>query len=402
MTYAEKRDNIRRARAAGFNAEQTAQYVFPALDAKLDVLGRAVDIPPTDAKLFFYPFNNAQCTTHNAQLKVNSKFVIEREKEGYRIDRKRFYADLLRAFLKSPAPSVGLKFEPVPAPVSAKALREFACFKSAFVTSFSGSGAERRENIRRSAASFNGRRLEPGEEFSFNKSTGPRTEERGYQEAKIILNGRFEKGSGGGVCQTSTTLYNAALLAGMQIVEAHRHSLPVSYVAPSFDAAVSGGAMDLRFANPGPGPVFIRSDFLEDTLRVELYGVKNPYRIERRSEKLQELTDYEDEFLVDTEGKYRDVAPYRGERVRVTYPKAGLVSKGYLRYYAGRKLVREVCVRNDRYAPQNGLTVEGTLERPAPPPEPAPPALLLPEIRKYDIMNPWGAYSLYSALSNSR
>jgi hypothetical protein len=373
--YADKRDKLLRLLKGGATAGQAARYVFPALDARLDGVARAVDVKPADAELFFDPAasHGDRWAAAGGRLR-KSKFVIAPERAGRRIDRAKFCAALVRAFIESPDCRLTLQFEPVAAEITARALQEYANFKSAFTTRFAGSGPDRKNNIALSAAGFNGRRLDPGEEFSFNRSTGPRTEARGYREANIILNGRFEKGAGGGVCQTSTTLYNAALLAGMEIKEAHRHSLPVSYVAPSFDAAVSGGTMDLRFANPGPGPAFIRSVFTGDALRVEFYGAKNPCRIERRSEKLAELTDYTDEHIVDGEGKYRDVAPYRGERVRVAYPKAGLVSKGYLRYYEGKRLVREVCIRSDRYAPQNGLTVEGTLTRPPPPPPPpAPP-----------------------------
>lgn len=95
-------------------------------------------------------------------------------------------------------------------------------------------------NIALAAEKINGCILADGEEFSFNGRVGARTESNGFLSAPIILEGDFVEGVGGGVCQASTTVYNAALLAGMEITEQHPHSLRVGYVEPSFDAMVSG------------------------------------------------------------------------------------------------------------------------------------------------------------------
>lgn len=99
-----------------------------------------------------------------------------------------------------------------------------------------------------------------GEEFSFNAAVGERTEERGYSTAKVIENGKFVEGVGGGVCQVSSTVYNCALLSGLTVTERHRHSLAVSYVEPSFDAMVSYSYADLRFYNDTGKSVFIVAD----------------------------------------------------------------------------------------------------------------------------------------------
>ena len=104
--------------------------------------------------------------------------------------------------------------------------------RASFYTSYPSSTAERKHNIILASKSIDNTFIDVGGEFSFNLVVGDRTEKRGYKKSKIIINGDFADGIGGGVCQVSTTLYNAVLLAGLEIIEYHPHSLPVSYVAP--------------------------------------------------------------------------------------------------------------------------------------------------------------------------
>ena len=123
------------------------------------------------------------------------------------------------------------------------------CLRSSFFTTFYSSKEERVNNIEIASKSIDGIMIESGGEFSFNKVVGERSEKRGYKKAVAIIKGEFTESVGGGVCQVSSTLYNAVILADLKIVEYHPHSLPVSYVAPSFDAMVSWGYADLRFEN---------------------------------------------------------------------------------------------------------------------------------------------------------
>lgn len=96
---------------------------------------------------------------------------------------------------------------------------------------------------------LDGVEIAPGEEFSFNETVGRRTKEKGYEEASIIIGDESGCAVGGGVCQISSTLYNAALLSGMEITERHSHSREVKYIEKGRDAAVSWGTLDLRFKN---------------------------------------------------------------------------------------------------------------------------------------------------------
>lgn len=109
-------------------------------------------------------------------------------------------------------------------------------------------GINRVGNITLACESINGISLADGEEFSFNKTVGQRSKERGYKDAPIIFHGEKSYGTGGGVCQVSTTVYMAALNAGLEINERHKHSENVSY-APGTDATVVYGEKDLKFTN---------------------------------------------------------------------------------------------------------------------------------------------------------
>ncbi len=124
-------------------------------------------------------------------------------------------------------------------------------------TSFARSNRNRSTNIELATKACNGYILKPGETFSFNTVVGKRTKERGYKEAGVYVNGQTDTGIGGGICQVSSTLFNAALESNMTITARRAHSLPVSYLPKGRDAAVSWGGPEFKFKNPYKFPVMI-------------------------------------------------------------------------------------------------------------------------------------------------
>jgi len=140
-----------------------------------------------------------------------------------------------------------------------------------YSTHFDSSQINRTENIRLAAKALDGKLLAPGERFSFNESVGERTIEAGYKEAMIIVGDAFTPGLGGGVCQVSSNLYNAVNLAHLEILERHRHSLPVDYVPPGQDATVSFPIVDFKFRNSTDAYLLIRSFVEGNTLTFRLY-----------------------------------------------------------------------------------------------------------------------------------
>ncbi|WP_227522017.1 VanW family protein [Bacillus solitudinis] len=128
-----------------------------------------------------------------------------------------------------------------------------------FRTYYNSGVQGRSKNIELSAAAIQDIVLGPGDDFSFNRTVGERTRERGYQEAKEIVNKEFIMGIGGGICQTSSTLFNAIDAAGLEVIERFTHSREIGYVQSGRDATVSWGGPDFRFRNPLPHPVIIRT-----------------------------------------------------------------------------------------------------------------------------------------------
>ena len=235
--------------------------------------------------------------------------------------------------------------------------------RSKFYTSYPSSSEERKHNIFLASKALNNTMVDSNCEFSFNLTVGPRTEKRGYKTAKIIFNGQFVDGVGGGVCQVSTTLYNAVLLAGLKITEYHPHSLAVNYVAPSFDAMVNSGSADLKFINTTHNPVFIKTYADESRLSIEIYGEKMNETYTRESVIEQEITAPDYVIKKDVKGEFPDL--FIGERKVLSYKKNGIASKGVLIKKVNGKIVSRNTIRKDRYNFVAGVIIEGT----TPPPE---------------------------------
>lgn len=143
-----------------------------------------------------------------------------------------------------------------------------------YTTYFNGGQINRTHNIQVAAKTIDGKVLAPGERFSFNQTVGERTVAAGYREALVIEGDAFVPGLGGGVCQVSSTLYNAVLLADLQIVERHPHSLPVDYVPDGKDATVAYPVLDFRFRNSKSANIIIRCSVEENSLTFMLYEEK--------------------------------------------------------------------------------------------------------------------------------
>jgi len=135
----------------------------------------------------------------------------------------------------------------------------------------------RTHNIALTARLLRGRLIRTGEVFSFNRAVGPRTRARGFLPAPVILRDEFVPGDGGGVCQVSSTLFNAALLADLKVLSRTPHSLPVAYLPVGRDATVVYGAIDLRFRNDGP-PLLLWAEVRGQQLVVRFYGRRVPGR----------------------------------------------------------------------------------------------------------------------------
>lgn len=207
---------------------------------------------------------------------------------------------------------------------------------SAFTTYFDADNAERCHNIALAAKTLDKTVICAGECFSFNAAVGARTAENGYKKAKVIEDGRFVLGIGGGVCQVSTTVYNAAVLAGLEICELHAHSLQVGYVPPSRDAMVSGTTCDLRFKNARQTPVLMRVLCGDGCICCAFYGKSDGLSYSFLSKEI-EIVPRPAAVLVEGDD----------ERV-ISFGRDGLISEGYV--FVSDGVTSEILrVRRDRY-----------------------------------------------------
>ncbi len=254
---------------------------------------------------------------------------------------------------------------PVQEIVPENSLEEFVkqiSLRATFSTDYSKSASDRKDNIRLALSKFNGMIVEPCEDVSFNEITGERSAINGYKNAKIIMGGKYVSGVGGGVCQASTTLYNALIRADIEILQVCHHSLPASYVPLSFDAMVSEGYADLKFKNNLDTPIFIKTYCTETSAIVEIYGqpFEDGLSITTRGELVKIIPHGGDDIITDFDGEYEDKVLYKGEYYRLKFPQEGYETKGFVQYIKNGEVESEKQIRHDKYMPQNGIIVEGS------------------------------------------
>lgn len=220
---------------------------------------------------------------------------------------------------------------------------------SRFTTQFVAERVNRTKNIQLAAAALDGVLIQPGEMFSFNQTVGPRDFARGYGEADIIINNELVPGIGGGVCQVSTTLYNAVLRANLEIVERHPHSLVIPYAQAGLDATVAYGGKDLRFRNNTVAALMLKTSVNSGVLSVKIFGLPVPEETVRIISRMEKEIPFNTKYLEDPnvpEGQYileREGSPGILAHVeREIYSKKG-------------QLVRREVISRDLYPPQDRI-----------------------------------------------
>lgn len=209
----------------------------------------------------------------NATFEVRTGRAVP-EREGRRLDVAESVRRVREALDLVERPAVFLESRQVRPVTTFRDLEDLGIRElvASYSTTFDPGVENRAHNIRLASGRISGVMVRPGEEFSFNEVVGPRTREFGFREAPEIVEDDFRPGIGGGVCQVSSTLYNAALLANMRITARQNHSRLTGYVPPGRDATVYYGSQDLRFRNVGSAPVLILSEVAGSGLTVSIFG----------------------------------------------------------------------------------------------------------------------------------
>lgn len=225
-----------------------------------DSIAEYVNREPINASVATFDFNTRS-------------FTFNSDSPGSYVDGDDLYAQVISK-LESGESYATLTVEPeilLASVTKAELMNSFK--KVSSYTTDTTSNSNRNTNIKLSAAAINGTTVLPGETFSFNKATGQRTAEKGYLPAAAIAGGQSVDEIGGGVCQTSSTLFNAVARANMEIVERSPHAWPSTYVEKGMDATVNWPNLDFKFKNSSDWPIFIVCYYQSRKVTVEIYGM---------------------------------------------------------------------------------------------------------------------------------
>ena len=301
---------LTKLQSMGFSIEDCLNYVYGNLSLAVNEMSDIINEAPL-----------------NAGIDVSSGMPkVEGERAGRCIDINALYKELFKNMKQFGDGNivVNLSLLTIEPTIKLSEVEKLTNEKASFTTYINGVNQEGRiHNIKRATELLNGIVVMPNESLSFNKVIGDTTKANGYELAKVILNGKYEEDYGGGVCQVATTLYNASLIAGLDIESVRPHSLKVGYVAGSFDAMVSAGWSDLVIKNCYSSPIYIHATASDYDCKIKIFGEENEYLIKRRAE------------IIDIEDEEKDKISYK--------------SIGYLDYYKDGVLIKSDKIRKDTY-----------------------------------------------------
>lgn len=234
-----------------------------------------------------------------------------------------------------------------------------------FSTRFDGSNYNRNTNIKLAAKKVNGTVILPGEKFSFNTIVGSRTIEAGFKEGTAYVGGKVVPDVGGGVCQVSSTIYNTALLANMQIVERSNHMFTTGYVAASRDATVYYGSLDFVFKNSRKYPIKMVASANGGVCKVSIYGIKEDKEYEVIIQS--KITSYINPTTIYKEDPTLEEGKEIVEQTAIT----GCRSEGYKILKLNGKIVSQTLLSKDTYKSRNKIVRRGTKKTTTTPTKPA-------------------------------
>lgn len=201
------------------------------------------------------------------------KFIFSGAETGLAVDEDKLTADIVAALdAKDFDAAITASVAVIQPEYSEDAARQ-RYEKIGTFTTKTTANSNRNTNVKLAAQAINGTVVQPGQEFSFNGTVGERTEAKGYKGAAAYNNGEVVQEIGGGVCQVSSTLYNAVVKAGLKTTVRRSHTYEPSYVTPGTDATVSWGGPDYKFQNNSSAGIGIRAHYADQTLTVSIYGI---------------------------------------------------------------------------------------------------------------------------------
>ena len=277
------------------------------------------------------------------------KVVIRPGNKGEMPDTARAILDLSHG-IDGP---IEIQTKTVEPAIEARALAGIDAKMATSVTEYDAKDKNRTTNVEVGAGFFRRIVLAPGEKISFLSTIGGIDEAHGFVKGKTVSNGVETEGIGGGVCQVSTTMYNAVARAGLEVITKFNHSKPVPYAKEGLDCAVSDGYKDFIFANPYTKPVYIETTAKEGKLSCTVYGPgeEKPYTIDLVPEKVRDLP-------ASNEESYTAELP-AGEIKVLQKQVNGSIYNTYAVYSQAGKQSRRFLVAKSRYVPVDGKVLIG-------------------------------------------
>jgi vancomycin resistance protein YoaR len=308
---------------------------------------------PTDASFAVNPDIVTRGTDLKAEnLSGTERFVYSEAKDGIKVNEEKLCDEIEKSVRENNFGGITIPVNVIPASVTSDKLKETLVLRGSFHTSFASGSYDRKErvfNITKAAGLLNGMTVIPGEVFSMNGVLGDRTYADGWQPAPAVIEGgaKTEDQPGGGVCQVSTTLYNAVIKSDLEIVFRQAHSMKLGYVGGGLDATIDSGHIDFKWKNSTNSDIYIFSwvDTENERIFCEIYGEPFPDefdRIEFTSERVDTLEPGADEY------EYDETVPY-GTVMLLNESKSGSVWKSYVTYFKGDAEVKTVEVAKTAY-----------------------------------------------------
>lgn len=293
----------------------------------------------------------------DASVKLeNGNFNVISGIKGAELDEAKLKKDILAKLDSKASGEINIEapIKVLEPKVSAEALKSINTKIGSFSTNYATSSQARATNIYVATKNVNGTLIMPGDTFSFNEVVGERTKARGYQEAPVIVNQKLESGLGGGICQVSSTLYNAILQANIKTTERAHHTFPSHYVEKGLDATVDWGNIDLKFKNTFDYPIYIEAGTSNKNVYFDIYSNE---KLKQRTYKISS----EVYSTIEPTTKYIDdpTLPAGTEEV-VRSSHTGYKVKVYRDIYENGKFIKREIVSNDYYVAINGLIKRGT------------------------------------------
>ncbi|MHB1653435.1 MAG: VanW family protein [Desulfitobacteriaceae bacterium] len=280
---------------------------------------------------------------------VENKFVIQPAEAGRVVANDAIIRQIDGHSWQQIPSRMSIPVEEVSPTVTTEAVKTLA-FDSVigeFSTKYAVQEESRSANLQAAAKALDKKIILPGETFSFNNSVGPRTVETGYKDAYIIVNNEYVQGTGGGVCQVSSTLYNVALLANLPIVERTPHTVAIAYVPLGQDATVNYPNIDFKFKNNTAGLIYIRTQTKPGLLTIQLWGKKG-----NKTVRLEHEVEKERDF--QTERRADPTLP-PGKTVQDQAGSKGYIVKSWRIIRDGQGQETKEYLGRDEYVPANKI-----------------------------------------------